>query len=86
MLDADGEIDDIVFFVSPGWMRRIARDAESTDDRQGRRIFAGEADHGSDNEGAISLLPPTTPNRHDQRGGLAVLSATLSRVRAREEK
>jgi hypothetical protein len=33
MLDADGEIDDIVFFVSPGWMRRIARDAESTDDR-----------------------------------------------------
>jgi hypothetical protein len=33
MLDADGEIDDIVFFVSPGWMRRIARDADSTDDR-----------------------------------------------------
>ena len=27
-LDADGEIEDIVFFVSPGWMRRHAEHSE----------------------------------------------------------
>ena len=27
-LDADAEIDDIVFFVSPGWMRRHAEHSE----------------------------------------------------------
>ena len=25
MLDEDGEVEDIVFFVSPGWMRRNDR-------------------------------------------------------------
>ena len=29
MLDEDGEIDDIVFFVSPGLMRRVADRAET---------------------------------------------------------
>ena len=27
-LDEDGEIDDIVFFVSPGWIRRHAEHSE----------------------------------------------------------